>query len=150
MGEIVLVLECQDIEGKLITSFDNWVVEKASQGFFWEISNWHTPKKNLWCSTSQSHFTYTFYTASSRNVSHAISVHTSICLIHSGQKCLPGWPVYDCCKMPEGGNVGGRGATPTSISIFDSYDMKTLWFEFGLHWLQNANTLNLEVFNFIT
>ena len=45
MGEVVLVLECQDIEGKLITSFDNWVVEKASRFFFWEISNWHTPKK---------------------------------------------------------------------------------------------------------
>ena len=26
---------------------------------------------------------------------------------------------------------GGRGAIPTSISIFDSYDMKTLWFKFG-------------------
>ena len=47
-----------------------------------------------------------------------------------------------------GGNDNGGGATPTSISIFDSYDIKTLWFEFGhgyLHWLQNANTLNLEV-----
>ena len=30
--------------------------------------------------------------------------------------------------VPEGGNEGGRGATPTptSISIFDSYDMKTM------------------------
>ena len=45
--------------------------------------------------------------------------------------------------VPEGGIEGGMEATPTSISIFDSYDMKTLWFEFGhdiLHWLQNANT----------
>ena len=33
--------------------------------------------------------------------------------------------------VPEGWNEGGRGATPTSISIFDSYDIKTLWFEFG-------------------
>ena len=30
-----------------------------------------------------------------------------------------------------GRNEEGRRATPTSISIFDSYDMKTLWFEFG-------------------
>ena len=30
-----------------------------------------------------------------------------------------------------GGNEEGGRATPTSISIFDSYDMKTLWFEFG-------------------
>ena len=28
--------------------------------------------------------------------------------------------------VPEGGIEGGREATPTSISIFDSYDMKTL------------------------
>ena len=32
--------------------------------------------------------------------------------------------------VPEGGNERGRGATPTSISIFDSYDIKTLLFEF--------------------
>ena len=28
--------------------------------------------------------------------------------------------------VPEGRNEEGRVATPTSISIFDSYDMKTL------------------------
>ena len=28
--------------------------------------------------------------------------------------------------VPVGGNEGGGGATPTSISIFDSYVMKTL------------------------
>ena len=28
--------------------------------------------------------------------------------------------------VPGGGNEIGRGATPTSISIFDSSDMKTL------------------------
>ena len=31
----------------------------------------------------------------------------------------------------EGGNKGGRVATPTSFSVFDSFDMKTLWFQFG-------------------
>ena len=31
----------------------------------------------------------------------------------------------------EGGNEGGRKVTPTSISIFDFYGIKTLWFEFG-------------------
>ena len=46
------------------------------------------------------------------------------------------------------GQEWGREATPTSISIFDSYDIKTLWFEFGhdilnLHWLQNAKTFKL-------
>ena len=30
----------------------------------------------------------------------------------------------------EGGNKGGRGGTPTSISILGFYDMKTLWIEF--------------------
>ena len=69
-----------------------------------------------------------------------------------GNVC-PGWPVngvkYLCY------NEGGRRATPTSISIFDFHDMKTLLFEFGnyivyLYWFQNANTLNLEVLDFIT
>ena len=33
--------------------------------------------------------------------------------------------------IPEGGNERGREATPTSISIFNSFGIKTLWFEFG-------------------
>ena len=33
--------------------------------------------------------------------------------------------------VAEGGNEEGRKATPTSISTFDSYDMKTLLLEFG-------------------
>ena len=33
--------------------------------------------------------------------------------------------------VPEDGNEGGRRATPTSISIFDFYDINTLWIEFG-------------------
>ena len=33
--------------------------------------------------------------------------------------------------VPEGGNERGRKATSTSISIFDFYGIKTLWFEFG-------------------
>ena len=28
-------------------------------------------------------------------------------------------------------NEEGRFATPTSFSMFDSYDMKSLWFKFG-------------------
>ena len=31
----------------------------------------------------------------------------------------------------EGGIEVVSGATPTSISIFDFYDMKTFWFKFG-------------------
>ena len=35
-----------------------------------------------------------------------------------------GWPVYGVkCLFSRGGNEGGRGATPTSTSIFDSYDI---------------------------
>ena len=34
-------------------------------------------------------------------------------------------------NVPEGGNEGGKVATPTSISIFDSYGMKRLWLKFG-------------------
>ena len=37
------------------------------------------------------------------------------------------WNAY----VPEGGNEKGRVATPISISIFDSYHMKSLWFKFG-------------------
>ena len=33
--------------------------------------------------------------------------------------------------VPEDTNEEGRVATPTSISIFDSYDMKILWCKFG-------------------
>ena len=33
--------------------------------------------------------------------------------------------------VPEGGNEGGRKATPTSTSIFDFYGLKALWYEFG-------------------
>ena len=33
--------------------------------------------------------------------------------------------------VPEGRNEGGRVAAPTSFSIFDSYDMKSLRFKFG-------------------
>ena len=34
-------------------------------------------------------------------------------------------------NFPEGGNEEGRVATPTSFSIFNSYDMKSLRFKFG-------------------
>ena len=37
------------------------------------------------------------------------------------------WNAY----VPEGGNERGRKATPTSISIFDFYGIKALWYEFG-------------------
>ena len=33
--------------------------------------------------------------------------------------------------VPVGGNERGKEATPTSISVFDFYGIKTLWFEFG-------------------
>ena len=51
--------------------------------------------------------------------------------IHSGLKCLSSGPVYEVKYLCSRGWEWGRGATPTSISIFDFYDMKTLWFEFG-------------------
>ena len=55
-------------------------------------------------------------------------------------------------SVSEGGNEGGRVAISTSISIFDYYDMKSVWFKFGdnipTYWLQNAKSLNLDVFNF--
>ena len=33
-------------------------------------------------------------------------------------------------NFPEGGNEGQRVATPTSFSIFNFYDIKSLWFKF--------------------
>ena len=33
--------------------------------------------------------------------------------------------------VSEGRNEGVRVATPTNFSIFDFYDMKSLWFKFG-------------------
>ena len=41
--------------------------------------------------------------------------------------------IMENAYVPVGGNERGRGATPTptSILIFDSYDIKTLWYEFG-------------------
>ena len=52
--------------------------------------------------------------------------------------------------VPEGRNEGGRVATPTRFSIFDSYkaldsyDMKCLWFEFGHNiWIQNGKSLKV-------
>ena len=51
--------------------------------------------------------------------------------IHSGLKCLSSGPVYEVKYLCSRGWEWGRGATPTSISIFDSYDMKTLRFELG-------------------
>ena len=42
------------------------------------------------------------------------------------QNVCPGWPVYgENALVAEGSNEGERKVTPTSISIFDSYDMKT-------------------------
>ena len=43
------------------------------------------------------------------------------------QNVWSGWPVYEeNAYVPEGRNEGGRVATPTNFSIFDSYDMKSL------------------------
>ena len=55
-------------------------------------------------------------------------------VLHWGQKCFV-WVACLWSKLPlyvaEGRNEGGRWATPTSISIFDFHDKKTLWFKFG-------------------
>ena len=40
--------------------------------------------------------------------------------------CLGSLFMKQNAYVAEGGNEGGRGATSTSISIFDSYDIKTL------------------------
>ena len=47
--------------------------------------------------------------------------------IHSVAKVYAVFPFYDVkCLCSEGGNEGGREATPTSISILDFYGIKTL------------------------
>ena len=40
-------------------------------------------------------------------------------------------PFYDVECLRSGGREWGREATPTSISIFDFYGIKALWFEFA-------------------
>ena len=45
--------------------------------------------------------------------------------------CLGSLFMKQNAYVAEGGNEKGREVTPTSISIFDSYDINTLWFEFG-------------------
>ena len=47
-------------------------------------------------------------------------IHTLCCIYLHSLACL--WS-----KMPVSENEGGRRAIPTSFSIFDSYDMKSLW-----------------------
>jgi hypothetical protein len=39
--------------------------------------------------------------------------------------------MFQRAGMREGGREGGRVATPTSFTMFDSYDMKSLQFRFG-------------------
>ena len=52
--------------------------------------------------------------------------------IHSVANVYAVLPFYNVkCLCPEGGNEGGWEATPTSISIFNFYGIKTLLFEFG-------------------
>ena len=47
--------------------------------------------------------------------------------VHSVAKVYAVLPFYDVnAYVLEGGNEGGRKATPTSISIFDFYGIKTL------------------------
>ena len=82
------------------------------------------------------------------NLKH-ISCHVwqeIICFSYtSDRNVFPGWPVYEMFQR-----AGMReGATPTSISILilNSYDVKTLFYEF-VHDIFTGFTLNLEVFNF--
>ena len=71
---------------------------------------------------------------------------THVCYIHSGHKCFV-WVACLWSKMPMFQRArikeGGRGATPKGILIFDSNDMKILWFKFG-----HEIFTGLEVFQF--
>ena len=51
--------------------------------------------------------------------------------IHCVAKGYAFFPVSTVKCLYSRGRESGREATPTSISIFDFYDIKTLWFEFG-------------------
>ena len=78
--------------------------------------------------------------------------HNFVCgvfvlLIHSCSKCLPRMACL-WIKMPMFGNEGARVTTPTSISMFDSNDMKSLWFKFSLDIFTGFK--KLKIFNFIS
>ena len=56
-----------------------------------------------------------------------IGMSIEMCYIHCVAKVYAVLPFYDVnAYVPEGRNEGGRKATPTSISIFDFFDIKTL------------------------
>ena len=61
-------------------------------------------------------------------------------MINLGSKGLVGvvFVMKKNAYVPEDRNEGGRVATPTRFSIFDSYVMKSY-----LHWIQNGKSLNL-------
>ena len=68
--------------------------------------------------------------------------HTVVCkIVHKISFLVHEW------EFTEGGNEGGRVATPTSFSIFDSCGIKSLWFKFGhdifLYLLQNGKSFKL-------
>jgi hypothetical protein len=54
-------------------------------------------------------------------------------LYTQNRNICPGWPVYEVKCLCSRGREWERElcSTPTSNSIFDSYDMETLWFKFG-------------------
>ena len=55
--------------------------------------------------------------------------------------------IQENAQVPEGGIEGGREATPTSISIFDSYGMKIFWFEFGYYIFAGFKMPRLQSWN---
>ena len=70
---------------------------------------------------------YIFYHSECMNLNSFFAPFTLCC------KCI-GSLASLYCKMAMFQRMGmkeGGGATPTSISIFDFFDTKTLWFEFG-------------------
>ena len=64
------------------------------------------------------------------------------------------WPVYNvkclCFRGWEWGREGGHSHSHFNIWLLWYKDIVIWIWSWYLHWLQNANTLNLEVFNFIT
>ena len=58
-----------------------------------------------------------------RHFKHYIQILQSLLSYTRVGNVCPGWPFYG---VKDGRNEGGRGATPTSNAVFDSYDMKTL------------------------
>ena len=112
-------------------SFNSYISDPLScVSFFWRhislFEFFHANHQGLWHTFSFSELFEVLITNMNDNLVQSLwKLHTLCCKSIRSFACF-------YCKMPIFRSVGMREeATSTSISIFDFYDIKTLWIEFG-------------------